>query len=138
MAFFKYLFKTSLSYQGVRLSGYDRKMNFIYINTAQKMKFSIKGSFSKCDQIHNKLRIRSHVLKKSFMENFMFCAVCIMKIVQNIFPRNIAFLQGRFPEQTLEVYLEPCQTFYKPFTKTVESFFCQVRKKCVKQNSHFP
>ena len=81
MAFFKYLFKTSLSYQGVRLSGYDRKMSFIYINTAQKMKFSIKGSFSKCDQIHNKLRIRSHVLKKSFMENFMFCAVCIMKIV---------------------------------------------------------
>ena len=39
------------------------------------MKFSIKDFFSKCDQIHRKLRIWSHLLKKSFMENFIFCAV---------------------------------------------------------------
>ena len=32
-------------------------------NTAQKMKFSIKDFFSKCDQIHRKLRIWSHLLK---------------------------------------------------------------------------
>ena len=31
--------------------------------TAQKMKFSIKYFFSKCDQIHWKLRIWSHLLK---------------------------------------------------------------------------
>ena len=37
--------------------------------TAQKMKFSIKDFFSKCDQIHKKLRIWSHLLKKSLMEN---------------------------------------------------------------------
>ena len=43
--------------------------------TAQKMKFSIKGFFSKCDQIRRKLRIRSHLLKKSLMVNFIFCAV---------------------------------------------------------------
>ena len=43
--------------------------------TAQKMKFSIKGFFSKCDQIHSSLRIWSHLLKKSLMENFIFCAV---------------------------------------------------------------
>ena len=36
-------------------------------NTAQKMKFSIKDFFSKCDQIRS-------FLKKSLMENF-FCAV---------------------------------------------------------------
>ena len=45
-------------------------------NTAQNMKFSIKDFFSKCDQIRRFLRIWSHLLKKSLMENFMFCAVC--------------------------------------------------------------
>ena len=44
------------------------------INTAQKMTFSIKDFFSKCDQIRRNLRIWSHLLKKSFMENFIFCA----------------------------------------------------------------
>ena len=43
--------------------------------TAQKMKFSIKGFFSKYDQIRRKLQIWSHLLKKSLMENFVFCAV---------------------------------------------------------------
>ena len=39
------------------------------------MKFSIKDFFSKCDQIRRKLRIWLHLLKKSLMENFFFCAV---------------------------------------------------------------
>ena len=39
------------------------------------MKFSIKDFFSKCDQILKKLRIWSNLLKKSLMENFIFCAV---------------------------------------------------------------
>ena len=43
--------------------------------TAQKIKFSIKDYFSKCDQIRRKLRIWSHLLKKSLMKNFIFCAV---------------------------------------------------------------
>ena len=49
-----------------------------YINgnfTAQKMKFSIMDFFSKCDQIRRKLRIWSHLLKKSVIENFVFCTV---------------------------------------------------------------
>ena len=41
------------------------------LHTAQKMKFSIKDFFSKCDQI---LWIWSHLLKKSWMENFVFYA----------------------------------------------------------------
>ena len=45
--------------------------------TAQKMKFSIKDFFSKCDQIRRKLRIWSHLLKKSLMENFIFCAAIL-------------------------------------------------------------
>ena len=39
------------------------------------MKFSIKDFFRKCDQIRMKLWIWSHLLNKSFMENFIFCAV---------------------------------------------------------------
>ena len=42
--------------------------------TEQKM-FYIKDFFSKCDQIHRKLRIWSHLLKKYLIENFIFCAV---------------------------------------------------------------
>ena len=45
------------------------------INTAQKMKFSIKDFFSECDQICSFLRILSHLLKKPLMENFFFCSV---------------------------------------------------------------
>ena len=41
-------------------------------NTAQKMKFSIKDFFSKCDQIRRKLWIWSHLLKESLTENFIF------------------------------------------------------------------
>ena len=43
--------------------------------TAQKIKFSIKDFFNKYDQIRRKLRIWSHLLKKSLMENFTFCPV---------------------------------------------------------------
>ena len=53
-------------------------------NTAQKMKFFIKDFFSKCDQIRRKLRIWSHLLKKSLMENFSFCAVKMVKHNQTI------------------------------------------------------
>ena len=38
------------------------------INTAQKMKFSITDFFSK-------LRIWSYLLKKSLLENFIFCVI---------------------------------------------------------------
>ena len=44
---------------------------------AQRMKFSIKDFFSKCVQIRRKLRIWSHLLEKSLMENFIFYAVLI-------------------------------------------------------------
>ena len=46
------------------------------------MKFFIKDFFSKCDQIRSFLRIWSHLLKKSLMENFFFCAV--MKSLQDL------------------------------------------------------
>ena len=42
--------------------------------TAQKMKFLIKDFFSKCHEIRRKLWIWSHLLKRSVMQNFIFCA----------------------------------------------------------------
>ena len=44
-------------------------------HTVDKMKFSITVFFSKCDQICSFLRIWSHLLEKSLMEKFIFCAV---------------------------------------------------------------
>ena len=44
-------------------------------STAQKMKFSIKDFFSKCNQIRSFLRIWPDLLKKSLMENFVLRAV---------------------------------------------------------------
>ena len=43
--------------------------------TAQKMKFFIKDFLIKCDQIRSFRRIWLHLLKKSLMGNFSFCAV---------------------------------------------------------------
>ena len=54
---------------------FNRDLRLNVSSTARKMKFSIKNFFSKCDQIHRKLRIWSHLLEKSLMENFIFCAV---------------------------------------------------------------
>ena len=45
------------------------------------MKFSVKDFFSKCDKICSFLRIWSHLRKKSWMENFIFCAVMTSVLV---------------------------------------------------------
>ena len=57
---------------------YDNKSKLLLTDTnstAQKIMFSIKDFFNKCDRIRNFLRIWSHLLKKSTTENFIFCAV---------------------------------------------------------------
>ena len=56
------------------------------------MKFSIKDFFSKCDQIRSFLRICSHLLKESSMENFIFCVV--------INPTNLFFHTNGFSCKT--------------------------------------
>ena len=57
-----------------KYKNFSVKKSFLGI-TAQKMMFSIKNFFSKCDQIRSFLRIWSHLLKKSFIKLFIFCAV---------------------------------------------------------------
>ena len=51
------------------------------------MKFYIKDSFSKCDQILRKMRIWSHFLKNFLMENFTFLGSgrCLLIRTQTLF-----------------------------------------------------
>ena len=50
----------------------EKKTGSIY---AQKIKFSIKGFLSKCDQIRSFLQIWKRLLERFLMENFICCAV---------------------------------------------------------------
>ena len=50
------------------------------------MKFSIKDFLSKYDQIRSFLQIWSHLLKKSLMENLIFCAVLIKTTISESIP----------------------------------------------------
>ena len=59
------------------------------------MKFSIKDFFSKCDQIRSFLRTWSHLLKKSLIENFIFCAVKV---------RECANSMNKWIDTTPEIY----------------------------------
>ena len=70
------------------------KVSIIYLiketrdlfHTTQNIKFSMKVSFSKCDQIRRKLGIWSYLLKKSLMENFIFvqCHILFSKALTKI------------------------------------------------------
>ena len=48
------------------------------------MKLSIKDFSSKCDQIRKKLRIWSHLLEESLMDNFIFCAVKMLHFSKQV------------------------------------------------------
>ena len=68
-------------------------MNGVRHITAQKMKFSIKDFFIKCDQI----TFWSHLLKKSLMENFIFYAETVSWTLSSCevktgFPNNLVCL----------------------------------------------
>ena len=54
---------------------FDCLLHNLFLDNAHTRKFSIKDFPNKCDQIRRKLRVRSHLLKKILMENFIFCAV---------------------------------------------------------------
>ena len=69
------LFRTYFHHWKERQECCKQKSSMNGVNTARKMKFSFKDFFSKCDQIRSFLRIWSHLLKKSSMGNFIFCAV---------------------------------------------------------------
>ena len=72
--------------------------------TAQKMKFSIQDFFRKCDQIRSFLRIWSHLLQKSLMENFIFCAVVLFVLYVFWFGGLVSVTCSRLQELTLVVF----------------------------------
>ena len=90
-----------------------------HIYTAQKIKFSIKDFFSKCDQICRKLRIWSHLLKKSFMDIFIFCTV-----LEQCLTNPFATLLKNTPTQLFSC--EFCEifknTYFEEHLRTTASF----------------
>ena len=82
--------------QNYRRSAISIKL--LYTFTVQKMRF--KDFFSKCDQIYSFLRIWSHLLKKSLMENITFCTVFIEIALQHgCSPVNLLHIFGTsFPK----------------------------------------
>ena len=69
--------------------------DFIVTLTVQKIKLSIKDYFGKRDQIRRKLRIWSHLLKKSLMENFIFDAVSLQIQFMHIFQNKGTFCKEK-------------------------------------------
>ena len=86
----------------------------VKISTAQKMKFSIKDFFSKCDEIQRKLRIWSHLLKKSWMENFIFCAMKFL--VKRKGNENLLFVVHSSNFSKIRLF-RPMFPFYTPWKR---------------------
>ena len=63
------------------------------------MNFFVRNLFNKCEHIHIKLRICSHLLNKSLAENFTFCVVNIISFTT-----------------------ESCKFFFKPNSKSLVYF----------------
>ena len=87
------------------------------------MEFSITDFFSKCDQIRRKLRIWSHLLKKSVMENFIFCSVHQSWLFSNSVI-NMPF--SKWKENDAKITSFHSKTWVK---------ICQIPKKLL--NDHF-
>ena len=77
--------------------------------TAQKMKFSINDSFSKCDQI----TFWSHLLNEYLMETFIFCAVEVLLrltffltrpvILPNLYCMTLRICKTKFGRNSFQV-----------------------------------
>ena len=74
------------------------------------MKFSVKDFFSKCDQIPGKLRIWSHLLKKSLMWSFIFCAVFI-EFLASYFDYDFVVSMFKFRRPFFKGYYHPYKFF---------------------------
>ena len=93
MIFEKNLVSVLVNDTGAIIFEYKFVMNVAFHYTAQKMKFSIKDFFSKCDQMRRKLQIWSHLLKKSLTENFIFCTVLVY--------RNLPYFSRKLADETI-------------------------------------
>ena len=88
--------------------------------TAQKMKFSIKGFFGKCDQICSFMRIWSHLLKKSLMDKFIVCAVQCFSSASCFVKQFLSSLY--FFEKIFYVFHESTLQYLKKNSRSNNSF----------------
>ena len=102
-------FRISFNTSSLSTSKNEKGLQCVSLHTSpiatlhKTMKFSIKDFFSKCEQIRSFQPIWSHLLKKSLMENFVFCVVqawlddfhiskLILYLDQLKFIRNYSFI----------------------------------------------
>ena len=76
------IFKNTFFYKILTVAAFETCLRLKHVMglqwwLGQKMKFSVKEFFHKCDQKPSFQRIRSHLMKKSLMENFIFSAVIV-------------------------------------------------------------
>ena len=88
------------------------------------MKSSIKNFSSKSDQIRKKLRIWSHLMKKSLMQTFIFCTV-LQLVYENLFHRGVikyvAKTNNTMPKANYKCSRTMCEMFLPVNRKLTES-----------------
>ena len=105
------------------------------------MKFSIEDFFSKCDQIRGFLRIWSNLLKKSLMENSIFCATNVSFLHPLKSSDNQKFFNAfnRYKNGTLAwnellkkiFFVKPCSLIWKELKKKLRTVPYQRRANIV-------
>ena len=89
--------------------------------------FSIKDFFSKCDQNRSFLRISSHLLKKSLMENFIFCAMICTTSNTKISPNFLVRKFCRKEKFRASFYAFPPNFHTTNFAKTLVFYTQRMR-----------
>ena len=112
-------------------------VGIVLLFPAQKMKFSIKDLFSKCDQIRNFLWIWSHLMKKSLMENFIFSAVVtgIWKKIKFQTTQNTQKIPQVFPRPLIQFKVKNSESYrnqsiFQQFKSIDSDDLCIIRNSC--------
>ena len=96
--------------------------------TTEKIMFCIKDLFSRCDQIRSFPQIWSHLLKKSLIENVIFCAVLSnlksFKKSKKIFECDVIFLQLTSSENVAFTYFTRLSTLVLSWRYNTKLIFC--------------
>ena len=96
------------------------------------MKSSIKNFSSKSDQIRKKLRIWSHLMKKSLMQNFIFCTV-LQLVYENLFPCGVI----KYVAKTNNKYEAKTKNVFTGEQKVNRKLTVKLTEQC-RSNKHLP
>ena len=91
------------------LKFHDLTVAFMLTPT-MKDEFFCRDFLSKCDQIWGKLRIWSHLLKKSLIENFLFCTVSPHAFTPSssspLHPVSEVYIQFKIKSETKDAWFD--------------------------------